>query len=284
MIVAARVEVQSPGDQATRSDQLDLQALETEFIAASSSWLVFCALAGNFPPTFVIAALPALDSRGNCSTGAPDPGHELLRDAQLYLRLLRARLAPSLQTVEGWERFYSFYHPRLTRMAMRCGIRDSEADDLLQEVWIEVSRKLADFAYDPARGRLHGWLSVLVQRKVRAAHRRRRPDKRPANCGLASVPCRRQLVAAELVEKEELRTQVRLAIDQLRKRLSASTWRVLHLKSIEGRSVSEVAEELGLSCEQVWARHHRAKRALRQALEAGQEAGQDISEGILEKT
>ena len=61
---------------------------------------------------------------------------------------------------------------------------------------------------------------------------------------------------------------VRAALDELA-RSSPISFQILHLRMFEGRSVAEVAAELGLTPEQVYSRQHRAIGKLRSMLEWG---------------
>ncbi len=57
------------------------------------------------------------------------------------------------------------------------------------------------------------------------------------------------------------------ALAEIQQRVSATTYQVLHLRWLEGRSVVEVAARLDLTPQQVWYRQHRAKQKFRELLE-----------------
>ena len=60
---------------------------------------------------------------------------------------------------------------------------------------------------------------------------------------------------------------MRNALAELAPQVSATSFRVLYLRSIEERTVPEVASELGLTSKQVRFRHHRMKLKLRRLIE-----------------
>src|SRR5690349_14890833 len=72
----------------------------------------------------------------------------------------------------AWERFVQLYTPLLCHWAHRLGLRDSDADDLVQDVFIVLVDKLPQFRYDP-QCRFRGWLWTIIANQCRA--RRRRP-------------------------------------------------------------------------------------------------------------
>ena len=55
-------------------------------------------------------------------------------------------------------------------------------------------------------------------------------------------------------------------MEEQRAQLSETNWRLLQMRCLEGRSVPEVASELGLTSEQVWYRQHRLMKKLKTAI------------------
>jgi RNA polymerase sigma factor (sigma-70 family) len=106
---------------------------------------------------------------------------------------------------EGWSEFFKRYRDLIRRLALRAGLNDSEADDVLQETMTCLARQLPEFRYDPARGSFKGWLSTIVRRRVIDQLRKRRPEQplddaalersyRPDehwDDGMACLPCTR---------------------------------------------------------------------------------------------
>jgi RNA polymerase sigma factor (sigma-70 family) len=57
----------------------------------------------------------------------------------------------------AWVEFQSRYDPHLRRCCARLGLTGEAADEVCQETWIEVAKRLKSFVYDP-RGTFRGWL------------------------------------------------------------------------------------------------------------------------------
>src|SRR5262245_895752 len=65
---------------------------------------------------------------------------------------------------DSWARFVELYTPLLLRWTGQLGLQAADGDDLVQEVFGILVKKLPEFEYDPAR-RFRGWLrTVLVHR------------------------------------------------------------------------------------------------------------------------
>ena len=53
---------------------------------------------------------------------------------------------------QAWKRFIDLYTPLLFYWARRVGLQDSDAADLVQEVFALLVRKLPEFTYDDKKG------------------------------------------------------------------------------------------------------------------------------------
>jgi len=161
---------------------------------------------------------------------------------------------------------------RLYRIARSVVRDDSEAEDVVQEAYGRAFAKLAKFRGDSS---LATWLSRIVLNVARGRMRRRH-----ARVELAAIDdwqrSRGQLVpvslAAALIDPErglaqrEILSKIERAIDNLPSHLRT----VLIARTLEGLSVKETAEFLGIRPATVSTRLHRARRLLRDAV------GQDI--------
>src|SRR2546430_1018982 len=74
----------------------------------------------------------------------------------------------------AWDRFVELYSPLLFHWAKRLGQQDSDAADLVQDVFLLLLRKLPDFEYDASRS-FHAWLKTLFVNQHRARLRNRVP-------------------------------------------------------------------------------------------------------------
>lgn len=73
----------------------------------------------------------------------------------------RATLLERLKDCEdqaSWREFYDLYRDLIFSFAIKAGLTESEADDVVQETVIGVARKLPEFRYDPAKCSFKTWL------------------------------------------------------------------------------------------------------------------------------
>jgi RNA polymerase sigma-70 factor (ECF subfamily) len=162
------------------------------------------------------------------------------------------------------EQVYYDYAPRVYNMARRMVRSDVDAEDVTQDVLLQVVRKLPTFRGESA---FPTWLHRVT---VNAAlsHRRRqavRQEHRLVNSldACAEEPGPRRVLGPEAqVLSHETRQLIQQAIESLPPAYRA----VFELADIEGRANADVAAHLGLSLAAVKSRLHRARLMLRDAL------------------
>lgn len=164
-----------------------------------------------------------------------------------------SRTGSGKEALASWESFYDVYNDVLARFAGRHAFRAEEIEDLLQDVWYEVIRRLPQFEYDPAKGGFRRWLYAIVQsraidavRRRQTERKRRLPDPR-ARDELAAAADHREPPADDALDRQFQIEIVRAALARLKQNLSNDEWRIFTLARIEGRTSAEVAREVGLT-------------------------------------
>jgi RNA polymerase sigma-70 factor (ECF subfamily) len=152
----------------------------------------------------------------------------------------------------------------------------SSPDDILQEVYLDVFRQIDRFE-DRGPGSFLNWLYAILDGKLggalRAAHRRARDIGReaPVAGGTGSSShwdLLDQLYADSATPSRVVRRQEALgALSACISGLSESHRQVIHLRFLEGLSVSEVARRLGKSEAAVVALSQRALNVLRRSMD-----------------
>ena len=143
---------------------------------------------------------------------------------------LRDRPAPA-----DWERFVSLFTPLLRRWAVRLGVREADAEDLLQELFVILIRKLPEFRYDPTRS-FRAWLWTVFQHAV-LAWRKRQPQAGPALEQLAELSAPDSL--AEATDAEYRRYLLGRITQIVQTDFPPATWQIFRSVAIEGRPGSK---------------------------------------------
>jgi RNA polymerase sigma-70 factor, ECF subfamily len=151
---------------------------------------------------------------------------------------------------------YARWFRPVTRWARALGCADGEIDDVAQDVFVIVRRKLSGFDGE----NLPGWLYRIAARTARD-HRRRAWFRRIITGG---APHRLAAVPSAALDPEAVleRKQRQELLDQLLARLGEKPRVVFVLFEIEGVSGEEISELLDIPLATVWSRLHFARRTL----------------------
>ncbi|MFZ5439177.1 MAG: RNA polymerase sigma factor [Myxococcota bacterium] len=161
-----------------------------------------------------------------------------------------------------FESVYRQCFPGVWKTLARLGVPSAQLDDVAQEVFILVHRKLAELK-DPSR--LRAWttsFAVRVASDVRRHHRRRGQSE--------EVP--ETLVAPTTTDGLTEQRQGLEVLQSVLGRLSDELREVFVLVELDELSGPEVAEALGLNLNTVYSRLRLARAAFNELIEQFQEA------------
>jgi RNA polymerase sigma-70 factor (ECF subfamily) len=74
---------------------------------------------------------------------------------------------------ESWKRLIDLYSPLLHRWLRQAGLVGSDADDLIQEVFLTLVREMPSFDHNRRRGAFRSWLRKILVNRVRGFQRQR---------------------------------------------------------------------------------------------------------------
>jgi RNA polymerase sigma-70 factor (ECF subfamily) len=137
------------------------------------------------------------------------------------------------------------------RTLRRFGVEARHLEDVAQEVFLIVHRRLAD--YDPTRP-IRPWISGIAY-KVAADHRGRAVVRKEAVTGEALDRPDERPVADELIERAERRSLVQRALDELDPNKRA----VFVMHDLDGDAVPEIAAALGIPLNTAYSRLRLAR-------------------------
>ncbi|MDF3065443.1 MAG: ECF-family polymerase sigma factor [Polyangiaceae bacterium] len=191
------------------------------------------------------------------------------QDTNVLVRELRAEAAPAEAPPEtgkapsaaSFEELYERWFADVSRWVRALGAREADRDDLVQDVFLVVHRRLSDFdGHNVA-----GWLYQIARRKVRD-HRRLLWVKQLF--GNTSVPLVDATLSTDRSPLRELETkQKRELLEELLGKLNPDQRAAFTLFEIEGNSGEEIAAIQCVPINTVWARIHKARKKLQEQAE-----------------
>ncbi len=158
----------------------------------------------------------------------------------------------------SFEALYEQWFSDVSRWVRALGAGDADRDDLVQDIFLVVHRRLSDFdGHNVA-----GWLYQIARRKVRD-HRRLLWVKHLF--GNTSSPLTDATLATTSGPLDALETKQKQALLQtLLEKLNEDQRAAFVLFEIEGNSGEDIAALQGVPINTVWARIHKARKKLQE--------------------
>jgi len=159
----------------------------------------------------------------------------------------------------SWAEFLRIYQPVVYRMAKRRGLQDADADDVVQQVFVSISRSIDRWEATDGSPPFRAWLTTVARNAVTKALTRRPHDLATGSTSVAELlnaqPDTSELTA-ELVS--EARHEIVLwAAEQIRSEYSAEIWDVFWRTSIDGDSIAKVSSSTGRTVGAIYVARHR---------------------------
>ena len=157
----------------------------------------------------------------------------ILEDQQLMNSILRRR-------PDALERLYKRYRVVLKSIIMQVLHDDTEADDVLQEVFLQVWDRAP--SYSAGKGKLMSWLCTLARRRAIDRLRqhsayRRATDRYEVSCNHSD----KGFDESHTVEREAFRYDLRSLLDQQLNTLPPNQREVIRLAFLEEMSQREIS-------------------------------------------
>jgi RNA polymerase sigma-70 factor (ECF subfamily) len=165
----------------------------------------------------------------------------------------------------AWERLARLYGPLVYGWCRRKGLQDRDAEDIVQEVFLTVARRIGDFHHDSAGDTFRGWLWTITRNKLGDWIRGQRKREQP-------------LGRADLAQPEELDNPpddaaggelallCRRAVDSIRAEFADRTWHAFWRVVVENQAAEEVAASLGMTRNALYLAKSRVLRRLREVM------------------
>lgn len=150
----------------------------------------------------------------------------------------------------AWHTFHDIYRPMLLGFARARGLSEADAEDVTQQCLAAISSHIAEFEYDPSRGRFKSWLRALVNNHVRNLMRGRRADA--ARSSDFERPQEREPEPDAVFEQLWLEQHLRHCLEWLRAEVGERTFMAFEQYVIDERPAQEVADALGLSVDNLY--------------------------------
>lgn len=182
----------------------------------------------------------------------------------------------------SWQDFFDTYSRLIYNVAVKAGLSDAEAQEVVQETVIAVARKIGEFKADPARGSFSAWLMQLTRWRI-ADQWRKRCQMGQASCLSATggmpaplyddtgstdpierIPDTVGATLDDLWHEEWEQHSMAVALERVKQRVSPRQFQMFDLHVLQRRSVPDTARTLQASRASVYMATYRVARLLKQ--------------------
>ena len=201
------------------------------------------------------------------TTSMPNPAQPSLLTRPSLLHRLR-----DWNDHSSWEEFHRLYRRFIRGLAIRAGLSDPEADEVVQAVLQNVAEHIGDYEVRERRGAFRRWL--MNQTRWRIADKFRQRDRatapqgqavvRPANHDidpLDDIPAENDIV--DFWEVEWQQHILNSAMERLATQVPAKHFQAFDLYSRQGWPVRRIADTLEMNAPTVYLIAHRLTKRLR---------------------
>jgi RNA polymerase sigma factor (sigma-70 family) len=197
----------------------------------------------------------------------PEPTEDFLPTRTSLLRRLK-----KWEDQESWRDFFDTYWKLIYSAAVKAGLNDAEAQDVVQDTVIAVAKKIEDFKYDPAVDSFKGWLLYLTRKRVALHYRKRERDRggpfraetaaSAADVSISALNLE-QLADPALSDFETIwneeweRSLTDAALARVKQQVNPKQFQIFNFYVLKQWPVQEVAKTLGVSTTQIYLAKHR---------------------------
>ena len=177
---------------------------------------------------------------------------------------------------DSWREFFNTYWRLIYDFAVKAGLDDADAQDVVQETVISVAKQMQGFKYDPACGSFKAWLMQITRRRIADRLRKRyrsgdvgalKVDDSSAAALLNELPDGSSSVLEDLWEEEWRRHMADAAMERVKRLVSPEQFQMFEFSVLRRWPAGKVAEALGVSTIQVYMARHRVGKLVKKEIQ-----------------
>lgn len=173
---------------------------------------------------------------------------------------------------ESWKDFFDTYWRLIYSSALKSGLTESEAQDVVQETVISVAKDIHKFKRDRALGSFKGWLRNVTRWRIADQLRKRTRHARAENpeneeasraVDVAQVPDPASDELESVWEADWQANLLEAAIEKVKRSVKEEHFQMFDLYVIQQWPAGRVARTLGVHVGQVYLAKHRVSTLIK---------------------
>lgn len=176
----------------------------------------------------------------------------------------------NLDDQASWREFFEAYWRFIYNVAIKSGLTDAEAQDVVQETVIAVSKRMPGYEYRPGKDSFKGWLMRITRWKIADQFRKRPPVDRPEEIRktafLERVPDPERSKLDSLWDDEWEKNLLKTALKRVKGQVNPKHYEIFIEHVIRDRPAREVAQSLAVTENLVYVVRSRVSEALKKEI------------------
>lgn len=195
----------------------------------------------------------------------------------------------NLDDNESWKLFFDTYWRLIYSAAVKTGLTDAEAQDVVQETLISVMKTMPEGKYDASKGSFKKWLLGLTKWRITDQFRKRQPDSaqesssgyalkhraaeandyriEPETATVDRIPNTGELELEAAWDSEWEKNLIGVAIERVKKRVDPKQYQLFDLYVIKEWPVAKIIQTLKVNRGQIYLAKHRIHPVLKKEIE-----------------
>ena len=167
----------------------------------------------------------------------------------------------------SWQDFFDTYWKLIYAVALKAGLSETEARDVVQETVLAVAKQMRENGYDRTKSSFKNWLCLITRRRIIDHFRKRtdpklRPmlqssDETTRTDTIARVPDPASLELDSVWEEEWQKNLLDAAIERVKRQVTPKQFQIFDLSVLRELSVAEVTALLKVNAAQVYLARYR---------------------------
>lgn len=168
---------------------------------------------------------------------------------------------------DAWTEFAQTYEPLILAVARKRGLQHADAVEVAQDVLNRVARSIDKWEPDPSKGTFRAWL-YRVTRNLTIDHLRRNRRWHTAKelDAIDEIPNPTDEESLEFRLEYE-RQLFKSTAAEVRSSFQEENWQAFWLTSVEGHSIDQVAEQLGITKGKVYVARSRVMNRIAKVIQ-----------------
>ena len=203
----------------------------------------------------------------------------MTREREAFIPTRRSLIArlKNWQDQESWQTFFDTYWKLIYSVAIKSGLSEADAQDIVQETIVAVARQMPGFHYHRSFGSFKTWLLVITRRRIidhfrkRARVPKQRASEVPTETGSTALleripdPAGGQVDA--IWEQEWRENLFAAAVKNVKRSVEARQFQMFDCYALKGWPVEQVAKNLQATVGQIYTAKSRVAALVKREIE-----------------